>query len=137
MSKLFLHIQLAAELRNINFHKPIISIVRENIEAVQIFDFDNFSDSSILNYANELLKKSDQIVIYFEAEPQANMNYLRSFLTNLLDKSEVIPILLSGNNEPLEKILSILSYQKISENTQKIELIETIHSMFLLNIQKL
>lgn len=137
MSKLFLHIQLAAELRNINFHKPIITIVRENIEAVQIFDFDNFSDSSILNYANELLKKSDQIVIYFEAEPQANMNYLRSFLTNLLDKSEVIPILLSGNNEPLEKILSILSYQKISENTQKIELIETIHSMFLLNIQKL
>jgi hypothetical protein len=134
MSKLFLHIQLAAELRNINFHKPIITIVRENIEAVQIFDFDNFSDSSILNYANELLKKSDQIVIYFEAEPQANMNYLRSFLTNLLDKSEVIPILLSGNNEPLEKILSILSYQKISENTQEIELIETIHSMFLLNI---
>lgn len=134
MSKLFLHIQLVAELRNINFHKPIITIVRENIEAVQIFDFDNFSDSSILNYANELLKKSDQIVIYFEAEPQANMNYLRSFLTNLLDKSEVIPILLSGNNEPLEKILSILSYQKISENTQEIELIETIHSMFLLNI---
>lgn len=134
MSKLFLHIQLAAELRNINFHKPIISIVRENIEAVQIFDFDNFSDTSILNYANELLKKSDQIVIYFEAEPQANMSYLRSFLTNLLDKSAVIPILLSGNNEPLEKILSILSYQKISENTQEIELIETIHSMFLLNI---
>ena len=134
MSKLFLHIQLAAELRSINFHKPIISIVRENIEAVEIFDFDNFSDASILNYANELLKKADQIVIYFEAEPQANMNYLRSFLTNLLDKPEVIPILLNGNNEPLEKILSILSYQKISENTQEIELIETIRSRFLLNI---
>lgn len=134
MSKLFLHIQLATELKSINFHKPIISIVRENIEAVQIFDFDNFSDTSILNFANELLTKADQIVIYFEAEPQANMNYLRSFLTNLLDKPEVIPILLSGNNEALEKILSILGYQKISENTQEIELIETIHSMFLLNL---
>ncbi len=131
--KLFLHIQLAEELNEIAFHKPILNKVQSSLKNIQTFDIDNFSDASLVQSTLSLLERYNHVIILIEAKPQAKLNYLRAFFTNFIENPRKLKILLSGNNEGLEKILSILNYQRIQENTQETDLIQTIHSEFSLN----
>jgi hypothetical protein len=136
MSPLFLYIEISSDSLGISYEKPIISTIKKNFAEVLTFDFDNFSDGLVLRYANELLKESEQTIVFFEVEETSNLKQLMPLLTKILDKPEQLTIIMRGNNERLEKILSILNYLKIQENTHEIELIETIRSRFLSNTDK-
>ena len=127
---LFLYIQITDKSEEVKFNNPIISFLKEQKKDLIIYDFDNHSDSLIINYANKLLADSDKNVIYIETMPESNFKSLMPLFTNFLDNPDHSQFILQGNNNRLEKILSILTYIKIPENTPIIDSIDPIIKQF-------
>ena len=128
---LFLYIQITDKPEEVKFYNPIIPFLKkQNIKDLIIYDFDNHSESLIINYVNKLLADSEKKVIYIETMPESNFKSLMPLFTNFLDNPDHSQFILQGNNAPLEKILSILTYIKIPENTPIIDSIEPIIKQF-------
>ena len=128
---LFLHIQITDKPEEIKFYNPIIAYLKEQKSEFIMYDFDNHSDSLIIDYATKLIADSEKTVIFIEAMPESNFRNLMPLLTNFLDNPERLQFVLKGNNPRLEKILSILTYIKIPKNTPIFESIESIIKQFL------
>jgi calcineurin-like phosphoesterase family protein len=128
---LFLYIQITEKPEDVKFFNPIISQLKEkNIDAV-FYDIDNHSESFITGYANKLLSDSDKKIILINTETESNFSKLMSLLTNILDNPEGIEIFVRGNNQKIEKMISIFTYFKASETTHESDVIERIFSKFL------
>ncbi len=127
---LFLYIQITERPEDVKFFNPIISQLKaKNIDVV-FYDIDNHSESFIIGYANKLLLDSNKKIIFINTESESNFSKLMSLLTNLLDNPEGIEIFVKGNNQKLEKMISIFTYHKISETTFEEEVIDRIISKF-------
>ncbi len=131
MSSLFLYIQLRNSQLNIKYTNTFVAFVKLSKPSVMVYDIDNFSDNLTIQYAIKLIKESPKTLVFLDTEEGSSLKQLMALLTNLLDKSESIKVLISGENERLEKMISILDYQKIRENTQGIALLESIVKEFL------
>ncbi|MDR6564861.1 MULTISPECIES: hypothetical protein [unclassified Arcicella] len=131
MSSLFLYIQLRNSQLNIKYTNTFVDFVKLSKPSVMVYDIDNFSDNLTIQYAIKLVKESPKILVFLDTEEGSSIKQLMSLLTNLLDKSESIKVLINGENERLEKMIGILDYQKIRENTQGIALLESILREFL------
>ena len=128
---LFLYIQITDKPEEVKFYNHVISFLKkQTIKDLIIYDFDNHSDSLIVNYANKLMADSEKIIIYIETMPQSNFKNLIPLLTNSLDNPDHLQFILQGNNLRLEKMLSILPYIKIQENTLIFDSVEMIIKQF-------
>lgn len=127
---LFLHIQITDKPEEIIFYNPIIAFLKEQKNEFIIYDFDNHSDALIIGYGNKLIADSEKTVIFIEAMPESNFKNLMPLFTSFLDNPEQLQFILQGSNPRLEKILSILTYIKIQENTPINESIEAIIKQF-------
>jgi hypothetical protein len=127
---LFLYIQITEKSEEVKFYNPIIPFLKEQNTDLTIYDLDNHSDTLIISYVNKLITDSEKAIIYIEAMPEANFKNLMPLLTNSLDNPDHTQFILQGNNPRLEKILSILTYIKIQENTRINPTIEAIIKQF-------
>jgi hypothetical protein len=114
---LLLYIQITEKPEEVKFYNPIISFLKEQHLDLTIYDLDNHSDTLLINYVNKLISDSEKTIIYIEATPEGNFKNLMPLLTNSLDNPDHLQFILQGNNPRLEKMLSILTYIKIQENT--------------------
>jgi hypothetical protein len=127
---LFLYIQISERPEDIKFFNPIVSQLKEKNLDIVFYDIDNHSEPFIIGYANKLLSESNRKIIFIDTELESNFSKLMSLLTNLLDNPEGVEIFLKGNNQKIEKMISIFTYFKISETTHENEIIERIISKF-------
>lgn len=128
---LFLYIQITEKPEDVKFFNPIISQLKEKNTDTIFFDIDNHSESFIIGYASKLLSESDKKIILIDTELESNFSKLMSLLTNSLDNPQGIEIFIRGNNQRLEKMMSIFTYFKFPETTHENEIIERIISKFL------
>ncbi|MEA5428224.1 hypothetical protein [Arcicella lustrica] len=131
MSNLFLYIQVRNNRNNITYNNESIDFVKKTKPSVIVYDIDNHSDNLTFHYANSLIKEAEKVLVFFELEEDASLKQMMALLNNLLDKPDSLKLLIKGNNERLEKTISILDYQKIKENTHEINILETILREFL------
>lgn len=127
---LFLYIQITERPEDVKFFNPIISQLKEKNLDVIFYDIDNHSDSFIIGYANKLLTESKKNIILVDTELNSNFSKLMPLLTNLLDNTEGVELLIRGNNQKLEKMVSIFAYSKIQETVYESEIIEQIFNKF-------
>lgn len=128
---LFLYIQITERPEDVKFFNPIVSqLIEKNLDIV-FYDIDNHSEQFIIGYANKLLSESDKKIIFIDTELESNFSKLMSLLTNILDNPEGIEIFAKGNNQKLEKMISIFTYFKVSETTHENKIIERIINKFL------
>lgn len=127
---LFLYIQITELPEDVKFFNPIISQLKEKNLDVIFYDIDNHSDSFIIGYANKLLTESKKNIILVDTELNSNFSKLMPLLTNLLDNTEGVELLIRGNNQKLEKMVSIFAYSKIQETVYESEIIEQIFNKF-------
>ncbi len=131
MSNLFLYIQVRNNRNNITYNNESIDFVKKTKPSVIVYDIDNHSDNLTFHYANSLIKEAEKVLVSFDLEEGASLKQMMALLNNLLDKPDSLKLLIKGNNERLEKTISILDYQKIKENTHEIGILETILREFL------
>jgi hypothetical protein len=127
---LFLYIQVTNYPEEIKFDNPVITYLKKQNNDLFIYDLDNHSDSFIINNANKLITDSEKTIVYINATPEGNFKNLMPLLTNSLDNPDHLQFILQGNHARLEKMLSILTYIKIPENTPINESIEAIIKQF-------
>lgn len=127
---LFLYIQITERPEDVKFFNPIILQLKEKNLDVIFYDIDNHSDSFIIGYANKLLTESKKNIILVDTELNSNFSKLMPLLTNLLDNTERVELLIRGNNQKLEKMVSIFAYSKIQETAYESEIIEQIFNKF-------
>ena len=128
---LFLYIQITEKPEDVRFFNPIVSQLKEKNLDVIFYDVDNHSDSFIMSYANRLLTESDKKIILIDTEINSNFSKLVPLLTNLLDNPEGIEIFIKGDNQKLERMVSIFTYFKFPESIHENEIIERIIGKFL------
>ena len=127
---LFLYIQITERPEDVKFFNPIISQLKEKNLDVIFYDIDNHSDSFIIGYANKLLNESKKNIILVDTELNSNFSKLMPLLINLLDNTEGVELLIRGNNQKLEKMVSIFTYSKVQETANESEIIEQIFNKF-------
>ena len=108
-----------------------INAIKKTKPSVIVYDIDNHSDSLALYYANKLVIESEKVFVLLDVEEDCSLKQMMALLNNLLDKSDSLKLGIKGNNKQLEKVISILDYQKIKENTHEIDILETILREFL------
>ena len=128
---LFLYIQITETQEGIKFYNPIISKIKESNLDIIIYDIDNHSEPFLIGYANKLIFDSDKKIVLIDTELNSNFPKLMPLLTNLLDNSEGIEIFIKGDNQKLERMISIFTHFKIPETTHHNEISERILNKFL------
>lgn len=128
---LFLYIQITDQPKDVKFQNSIISTLKQSNLDILIYDIDNHSEPFIIGYANKLIFDSNKRIILIDTELDSNFSKLMPLLTNLLDNPEGIEIFIRGNNQKLEKMISIFTYFKLAETTYENEIIERIFSKIL------
>ena len=128
---LFLYIQVTDQQKDVKFQNSIISTIKQSNLDIFIYDIDSHSEPFIIGYANKLIFDSCKRIILIDTELDSNFSKLMPLLTNLLDNPEKIEIFIKGNNQKLEKMMSIFTYFKITETTYENEIIERIISKIL------
>jgi hypothetical protein len=127
---LFLYIQVTNHPEEIKFDNPVITYLKNQDSDIFIYDLDNHSDSFIISNANKLITDSEKTIVYIDTMPDGNFKNLMPLLTNSLDNPDHLQFILQGNNARLEKMLSILTYIKVQENTPINDSIEAIIKQF-------
>lgn len=86
------------------FSNTLLKSIRENFPKLSVFDFDNHSDSLVVNYAIEFIEKAESPIIVIEcmADEQANF---RAFFNALVKKKKEVEIMVKGNNSLLDKFI--------------------------------
>ncbi len=128
---LFLYIQITDQPKDVKFQNSIISTLKQSNLDILIYDIDSHSEPFIIGYANKLIFDSNKRIILIDTELDSNFSKLMPLLTNLLDNPEGIEIFIRGNNQKLEKMISIFTYFKLAETTYENEIIERIFSKIL------
>ena len=127
---LFLYIQITERPEEVKFFNPIVSQLKKKQIDVDFYDIDNHSEPFIIGYANKLLNESIKKVILIDTELNINFSKLMPLFTNFLDNTDGIEIFIRGNNQKLEKMISIFTYTAISETTHENDIIERIMHKF-------
>lgn len=131
MTNLFLYIQIRSNQQSITYTNKAVDYVKKNNNHVLVYEIDNFSDQIAMMYANQLIKESEKILVFLDLEEVGSLKQVTMLLNNLLDRADKVSLLFKGSNVQIEKMISILSYQIITENTHEIALLETMIREFL------
>ena len=127
---LFLYIQITKHPKDVKFFNPIISQLKQKQLDVNFYDIDNHSEPFIIGYANRLLSEANTKIILIDTEPDINFSKLMSVFTNFLDNADGIEIFVKGDNQKLDKMISIFTYSIISETTHENDIIQQIMHKF-------
>lgn len=93
------------------FEKPLLKDIQEQLPDVVTFDFDNFSEETIRQYALDLLKQSRQAAILVEAHvAEGPHTGLVSFFNRIMQQkhSRLLMVQEGTLPAPLEKMMKVL-----------------------------
>ncbi len=86
---------------------PLLEELKQDITALTVFEFDNFSEESIRQYATTLLQQSTKIaIVVVVSEADAPITGIASFFNRLLKiKPESMLLVLQGTQPTLQKMM--------------------------------
>ena len=117
------------EQPDVAFEKPLLKVIQEQVPDVVTFDFDNFSEETIRQYALDLLKQSRQAAIVVEAHiAEGPHTGLVSFFNRIMQQKHPRLLLVQEGPlpAPLEKMMKTLggsNYRNSSKPTETKEYI--------------
>jgi hypothetical protein len=106
--KSFVYIEVSKEI-NFTYEKEFVLKVKEAIPDVETFDLDNHSDSAIITYTIDLIKKSDRSFLLFNAEKEASLGKLMILLEEVLKNKDKCSVKMIGANTTVSKYLRLLN----------------------------
>ncbi len=119
--KLFLHLELR-KWQDTGYEKPLLSFASSLSSDVIGAEIDNQSESSIVEVVIKLCDQVDRIFILIQAQPDESIGSTLKLLNHLLrNDHQVHTVVLSGNHDKAEKLLSTLEQRfKKEDDHEKI-----------------
>lgn len=101
-----IHIEIN-EVNLLHYQKKIIDWSKENIPDINTVDFDNHSDSFLIDAALKLIKEADKIALIIEAGlPEGNTGGVIKFLNALLRlKKDQVMVIFNGQHEMIKRMV--------------------------------
>lgn len=114
--KVTIHIEVG-DYNKINYKKEVLTWMREQYTHLITFDFDSHSEATVINYALDLLKQGGEIIVIIDVFPNANSKPLLKFMDSLSrQKSKSVLIIYNGEDELIDKMLSVFSKETVIRN---------------------
>lgn len=131
--KVTIHIEIG-DYHNTSYKKLILSWMREKYPHLTTFDFDSHSEATVINYAIDLLKQGDEIIIILDQMPGGNSKPLLRFMDTLSRfRAKSILIIYNGEDDILTKMLSAFPKEKVLRNLEAETQKEKIKDFFRLD----
>jgi hypothetical protein len=113
MIKTFIWIQVREQAK-IAYQNSLGLWLRPRIRDLIVLDFDNYSDSYLVDKTIEMIKTSGKIVVLIEAEELDHCGQITKFLNKLIRIGHKnILILFNGRNSIIEKMLKIIDKDQL------------------------
>src|SRR5690606_16722598 len=111
-----IHVEIG-DYHNTSYKKLVLSWMREKYPHLTTFDFDSHSEATVMNYAIDLLKQGDEIIIILDQIPGGNGKPLLRFMDTLSrSRKKSVLIIYNGEYEVLSKMLSAFPKEKVLRN---------------------
>jgi len=111
-----IHVEIG-DYHNTSYKKLVLSWMREKYPHLTTFDFDSHSEATVMNYAIDLLKQGDEIIIILDQIPGGNGKPLLRFMDTLSrSRTKSVLIIYNGEDELLTKMLSAFPKEKVLRN---------------------
>lgn len=124
-----IHIEIAASM-NHSYSHEIVEWSKQHLPKVVTFDFDNYSEPAIADYANDLVKQSNAVSVIINIKDSQHTGSVRKFLDQLLrQQAKVNHIILNGDH-PLIKQMCQPFKDKFRENKSLDEQKQLLNSAF-------
>jgi len=124
-----IHIEIT-NIKEITYSHDILQWVKKDLPKVVTFDFDNFSEPSICDYAIDLLKQSTKVGIIIDVKENQPLGAIRKFMDFVIRNNESIYFMaLNGDQKVLEHMAKPLG-QRLHKNASLKEQKELVLSSF-------
>lgn len=114
---LLIHIEVN-EVNFLHFQKDLLKWASEHLDDINIIDFDNHSDSYMVDSILKLSKAAQKIAVIIDVESfGTGLGGVIKFLNALLrSKKENILVIMNGQHEMLVKMIRIFRYHHMNLN---------------------
>lgn len=79
---LLLYIQ-ALDQNEFKYKNPTLDQIKEEFKSYNIIDLDNFSEPDFLQYCSQAIKESEELIVVFEGEKDADLTKLGLIIRSL------------------------------------------------------
>ena len=125
------HFTSFESIENSPYNFGEIAKIKADFSEFSIFDFDNFSDSMMMGFAEELLKKSSVFVFWLKVKPEHSLGVLPTFIRKIFREKtkKKCFFIVDGENQQVDLLLKAFSrdcvfresnYKLISEKLKKL-----------------
>lgn len=91
-----------------DYQFPLRDFFKKQFPDFFLYDFDNFSEGLLIDYATQLLNAAQQVVFVAEAVPSSPLGSLLKFIPHLHRHKTKVQAMLQGEHGPLQKMLNPL-----------------------------
>ena len=99
------------------YEKPVLQFIKAINPQIVTFDFDNFSEPAIIDYAIDLLNQSSEIIVLINLSAEEKGKFLLKFMDSLTrQRSKKVYIFFNGEDALISKMLSVFPAEKVFRN---------------------
>lgn len=109
-----------------DYQFPLQDFFKEQFPDFFLYDFDNFSEGLLVDYAIQLLNLAQQVVFVVEAVPNSPLGCLLKFIPHLHRQKTKVQAMLQGKHSLLQKMLTPL--ETFAHNLSEPAMIEFINA---------
>ncbi len=132
MVRALIHIEITNAIRH-NYDKSILTWARKAIDNLVTFDVDNLSEPSIINYAVDLIKQANYLIVIIDINAEGSAGPLIHLMDVLVNqKSKPTILVLNGENAILSKMGAAIGKDRLKKNQSLEEQQELIKKSFLI-----
>ncbi|MBX2844102.1 MAG: hypothetical protein KTR26_20205 [Flammeovirgaceae bacterium] len=106
------------------FGNSLLKSIREEFPKISLFDFDNHSESMVVNYAIEFLQETTNPIVIIDCKSEGQVNF-RPFFNQLIKKKKEVNILVKEENESLSRFIKPFPNKILDLKNDK-EVLETL-----------
>lgn len=92
---------------------PFQMFLQQNFSNFFVFDFDNFSESMVIDYAIQLLNNAQKAVIILQAEPDSPLGSVLKLIPVMHRQKHKLKAVLNGEHAQLAKVFKPLGEKAV------------------------
>lgn len=114
--RIVIHVEIG-KVDELSYTKSILSWIRQTDPHVLSYDFDNHSDSAVINHGIELLKKGDDILVIIDQHSNQSIARLLKFVDSLIrSRSKNLFVIFNGAEPSIDRMLGTLPEGQLVKN---------------------
>ena len=105
--KSLIYIQIIEKI-SFTYNHSLVNEIKDIYPEIEVFDIDNFSDSTLIQHAIDLLSRSEKSVIFIDATSNVNLSKIYLLAEYIIKHKGKYIVILKGQNDLIQKIFRLL-----------------------------